>query len=124
MAASIVDAAAVNPIGINKLLANGLSIFSIKGNPVCSNGFKSLPKRRLFYANEFESSETCVLVNKNLWGKLFLSFESPTRIDKFFKVISVPFFIPESNLLSCELDNFTFKALHRVILYWFYIKSK
>ena len=40
--------------------------------------------------------------------KIFSSLESPTTFDKTFKVTSVPFFIPNFNLLSCELDNFTF----------------
>ena len=44
IAASIADAAAVNPNGIKTFLANGLIIFPIKGNPVFSNGPKSLPK--------------------------------------------------------------------------------
>ena len=44
IAASFADAAAVNPTGIKTLLANGLNTFSIKGNPVFSNGPKSLPK--------------------------------------------------------------------------------
>ena len=44
MAASVADAAAVNPNGIKAPLANGLSAFPIKGNPVFSNGPKSLPK--------------------------------------------------------------------------------
>ena len=44
IAASFADAAAVNPTGIRTLLANGLNTFSIKGNPVFSNGPKSLPK--------------------------------------------------------------------------------
>ena len=36
-----------------------------------------------------------------------------TTFDEFFKVTSVPFFIPDFSLLSCELalkQNFTFKA--------------
>ena len=37
-------AAAVNPNGFKSLLANGLSKFPIKGNPVFSNGPKNLPK--------------------------------------------------------------------------------
>ena len=37
-------AAAVNPNDIKTLLANSLSTFPIKGNPVFSNGSKSLPK--------------------------------------------------------------------------------
>ena len=44
IAASVVDAAAANPNGIITLLANGLSAFPIKSNPVLSNGPKSLPK--------------------------------------------------------------------------------
>ena len=46
-AASAADAAAVNPNGIKTLLANGLHTFPIKGNPVFSNGPKSLPKNYL-----------------------------------------------------------------------------
>ena len=37
IAASIADAAALNPNGIKTPLANGLSLFAIKGNPVFSN---------------------------------------------------------------------------------------
>ena len=37
-------AAVVNPNGIKMLLANGLSEFPIKGNPVFNNGSISLPK--------------------------------------------------------------------------------
>ena len=44
IAASASDAAAVNPNGNKTLLGNGLSTFPIKGNPVFSNGPKSLPK--------------------------------------------------------------------------------
>ena len=44
MAASVVDAAAVNPNGIKTLLANGLSTFYVKANPVFSNGPKSVLK--------------------------------------------------------------------------------
>ena len=41
---SVADTAAVNPNGIKTLLANGLSTVLIKGNPIFSNGRKSLPK--------------------------------------------------------------------------------
>ena len=44
IAASVADAAPVNPNGIKTLLANGLSTFSIKGNAVFSMGPTSLPK--------------------------------------------------------------------------------
>ena len=42
--ASAADTAAVNPKGINTLLANGLVTFSIKDYPVFSNGRNNLPK--------------------------------------------------------------------------------
>ena len=42
--AASVATAAVTPNGIKTLSANGLSTFPIKGNPVFSNGPKSLPK--------------------------------------------------------------------------------
>ena len=42
--ASAADAAAVNPKGINTLLANGLIKFFIYGNPVFSNGPSNLSK--------------------------------------------------------------------------------
>ena len=42
--ASAADVAAVNLKGIKTLLANGLIIFFIKGNPVFSNGPTGLPR--------------------------------------------------------------------------------
>ena len=39
--------------------------------------------------------------------KIISSFGSPKTFDKSFKDTPVPFFIPDFNLLSCELDNFT-----------------
>ena len=53
----------------------------------------------------------CAFVT-NLHGTLLSPLESPIRFDKNFKVTSVPFFIPDLNLLSCKLDNFTFKVLY------------
>ena len=44
IAASVADAATINPTGIITLLANGLSTLFIKGKPVFSNGPKSLPR--------------------------------------------------------------------------------
>ena len=44
IAASVVDAATVNPNSIKMTLANGLSTFFIKGNVIFSNGPKSLPR--------------------------------------------------------------------------------
>ena len=50
---SAADAAAVNPKGINKLLANGLTTFFIKGNSVFSNGPSNLPKNPPDFIIEF-----------------------------------------------------------------------
>ena len=56
-AASVADVAAVNPDCIKTLLANGLSTFPIKGNPIFSNGPKRLQREILlivlFHAIEF-----------------------------------------------------------------------
>ena len=88
-------AAAVNPNGFKMLLAYGLITFFIKGNPVFSNGPRSLPRNPpdcIFLDNwVFDSlisvddllakslrrSETCILVNKNLCGKSVSSFGLP-----------------------------------------------
>ena len=56
--------------------------------------------------------------------KLYSSLELPITFDERFKVTSVPFFIPDFNLLSCEWGNFTFKVLYWVILYWYYVETK
>ena len=79
---------------------------------------------RELFAKALQSLETCVLVKNNLWRKLFSSLESPTTLDEIFKVTSVSFFIPDFNLLSCELEYFTFTELYLDNLYWFYIKVK
>ena len=68
--------------------------------------------------------ETYLSLYNNLHGKLVSSLESPTAFYERFRLTSVPFFIPYFNLLSCKLDNFIFKVLLLVILYWYYIKSK
>ena len=67
------------------------------------------------FAKALQNLETCVLVTNNLCRKIFSSLESPTTFDEIFKVTSALFFIPDFNLLSCELDNFTFKVLYRVL---------
>ena len=46
--ASVADAAGFNPNGIKTLLANGLSTFPIKGNPVFGNGPKGLAVKSNF----------------------------------------------------------------------------
>ena len=98
-AASVADAAAVNPNGIKTILAHGLSTFFIKGKAVFSNGPKSPPKNPLdcpilynwifddfiladeSFLKALESLKTCVLVKSNLCGKLFSSLESPITFD-------------------------------------------
>ena len=118
----------VNPNGIKTLLTNGLSVFPIKGNPVMVQKFYlKILLLVLFDATEILNNfilaeellpkalqrfETCVLVNNNLCGKLFSTLESPVTFDQSFNVTSVSFFIPDFNLLCCELDNFTFKVLY------------
>ena len=117
------------------ILANGLSTFPINGNPFFNNGPKILLKNppdctilcnwvfdkfklaKELFAKPLWSLETYVLVNNNLCGKLFLLLESRTIFDERFKATLVPSFIADFNLLSCELDNFTLKFLHWVILY-------
>ena len=91
--APVADAAAVNPNGIKTLLANGLSIFPIKFNPVLNNGPISLFKNSSdftmlcswvddifilaeeLFGKPLQSFETNVLVNDYLRGKLSSSFK-------------------------------------------------
>ena len=64
--------------------------------------------------------EIFMLVNNNLCIKLsLLSSITPNEI---LKVTWLPYFIPDFNLLSRELYNFTFKVLYWAILN--YIKAK
>ena len=124
------------------LLANGFSIFFIKGKPVFSHSPRGLPKNPLGcpilcnwifgnfilaeepFGKSLPSFETCILVNNNLCGKLFSSLESLKVFRESFKITSVPLFIPDFTILSYELDNSTLKVLHWVILYCYYIKVK
>ena len=69
------------------------------------------------YAKTLQILRTYVSVNNNLCGKLVLSLESPITFDERFRVTSVVFFIPDFNLLACELGNATFKLLHWAMLY-------
>ena len=130
--ASVADADVVNPNGIKRLLANGLSTFPNNGNTAFTYGSKSLPKNPancpiirnwVFesyiladepFAKVLRSFKTSVLLNNNLWGKLFSSLESPTIFDERFNVTFVPFFIADFNLKSCELEN-SFNVLYWVI---------
>ena len=60
--------------------------------------------------------ETCIPVNNNLFAKLASSPELPITFDERFKIVSVLFFIPDFNLLSCEVDNFTFRVSHFILI--------
>ena len=64
------------------------------------------------FAKALQIFETCVSVNNILCRKLVSSSEFLTKFDERFRVTSVPFFISDFNLLSCELDNFKFKGLY------------
>ena len=110
MAASVADAAAVNPNGIKILLASVFSTLFIKRKSVFSNGLWNLPKNfpdcpilcnwvfgnfvlaDELFAKVLRSLETRKLVNKNLCGKLISPFESPTEFDERFKVSFDPVF--------------------------------
>ena len=92
------------------LLVNGLSTFPINGNPVFSNCSKRLPKNppdcpilcnlvfeNFILANElFHKAlrifETCILVNKNLYGKLVSSLKSPIKFDERSNLLQFHFY--------------------------------
>ena len=64
------------------------------------------------FTKALQSPKTFVSVNNNFRGKLVLLLELPVTFDERFIANSVPFFIPDFNLLSCELNNFTFNRLY------------
>ena len=67
------------------------------------------------FAKVLQSLENCVLVNNNWCKKIFSSLESPATFDERSEVTPIPFFIPDFNLLSCKLENFTFNVIN---IYW------
>ena len=75
-------------------------------------GFQNFRLADELFAKSLRNLETCVVVDNSLCRKLAPSFKSPITFDEKFKVTSVPVFILDFNLLSCELDNFTFKVLY------------
>ena len=133
--ASAADAAAVNHNLTKRVLANGFSTFFIKGKPVFSNGSWSLSRfpanctifdslvldnfvlADYLFAKAIRSLKFCLSVNNNLCGKLVSSLKSP--VTSYFSTI----FMPDFNLLDCELNNFSFKVLHWVILRHFILKQ-
>ena len=122
------------------LLAN--SLFFNKGKPVFSNGPRSLPNNPrdctildswvfdnfiladALFAKALWNLETCLSANNNSCGTLVLLLELPIIFDERFKSYFRATFIPDFNLLSSELDNFTFRLLYWVILYWYCIRAK
>ena len=96
---------------------NVLKPFSLSKNPLdCSIlynwDFDNFILAEKPFEKVLKSLKTCLLVNNNLYEKLFSLLESPTTCDESFKVTSVPFFILDFNLLSCKLDNVTFEVLY------------
>ena len=61
--------------------------------------------------NHLQKLHEALKLNNNLQGKLFSLLESAATFDENFKITSVLCFIPNFNLLSCELQNFTFEVL-------------
>ena len=57
------------------------------------------------YLQKLYKAENLMSVNNNLCGKLVSSLESAITFGERFKVTSIPFFIPDFNQLSCELEN-------------------
>ena len=68
------------------------------------------------FAKVLRIFETCALVSNNWWGKS--TSLSPIIFDDNINTTPASFFIADLNLLSCEFDNFKFKLLYYVILYW------
>ena len=87
---------------------------------LCNWVFDNIILAEGLFARSFETS---ISVNNNLCGKLFPLLESPQIFDGIFKVTSLLLFIPDFNLLSCKLENFTFKVLYWEILYWYYVRT-
>ena len=116
-------------------MASGLNIFFIKGKAVFSNApkilLKNLPDCTILcnwvfnnfvlaeelFAKVLQSLENCALVNNNLCEKLFSPLESLPAFDEILQNYFGTIFIPDFNLLSCKLHNFTFKMLQWHILY-------
>ena len=59
----------------------------------------------------FEALKLVHLVNNNFCEKLFSLLELPTTFEEMLTVTSVSLSIPDFNLLSYELDNFTLIVL-------------
>ena len=75
IAASVADAAAANPNGIKRLLANGLITFPFKGNPVFSSSSKSQPK----------NPPDCLILCDRVFGNSILADEPFARALQSFE---------------------------------------
>ena len=96
--------------------------FFINGNPVVSNGQRSLSRNLCFildnsvfdslisvdkfFSKYLQRSATCLLVNNDLWGKLVSSSELPIIFNDNLKTTSVSFFNANFNSLSSGFDSF------------------
>ena len=99
------------------MVLKSLSKYPLDCPILCNWVFDNFILANELFSKVLQSLETYVWVNNNLCRKLVSSLELPTTFDESFKVTSVPFFIHNFNLLSCELDNFKFQVLYWVILY-------
>ena len=112
------------PLLLVLTLLNYFKCIFINGNPVFSNGSRSLLINphdciildnqvcNLFilidelFAKTIQRFEKCLPVNNNLCWKLVSSLELQIMLEESFRVTSVAIFLLIFNLLSCELDNF------------------
>ena len=85
MAASVADVAAVNPNGIKKVLANGLSTFPINGNPVFNDGPKIILK--ILPIVEFYVTEFLIILYllKNYLKKVYEALELKNCVENYFR---------------------------------------
>ena len=127
--ASAADAAAINPKGIKTILANGLIIIYINGNPVFDNRPSNLPKNPpdwtilevsalqsfksidILLLNTFLTFVFRLVVNNNSCGKSF-----PLNIFKLIlRAVPVLFLTAVFSFFSWVSDNLTFTLLYSTI---------
>ena len=111
-----------------------LCTFPIKDNPYFNNGPESLAKNPsacpIFcnlvfdnfilpdepFAKALWSLEACALVNNNF---IRITINIWRNFQSYFSTI----FFPDIDLLSCELEHFTFKVRYWIILFWYGIQQ-
>ena len=79
---------------------------------MCVASFANFTIADKLFAESVRIFETCLSVDNNLSEKLVSSLKFPIQFDKRFKVTSVTFSMADFNLLSFELDSFTFSVLY------------